>query len=186
MRNPSPTLDGPCCGGPYLLTPGHARCEMCGKDYRFTEFPAFRAQRVVTKPRELADTGDATCFFHAQNQAETVCTGCGRFLCTVCAVDFGGRILCPSCIATGKTSPARADREKWMPEGIALLLATLPLLLWPFTLLTAPVALALVIWNWNKPAGLVRRFRWQRWVAAVFSLAQLAGWTWLFVAMFSR
>lgn len=186
MSGKPPVLNGPCCGGSFALTPGHARCEMCGKDYRFAEFPAFRAERVLTKPRELAGGDDATCFFHAQNQAEAVCSSCGRFLCPVCAVDFGGRVLCPVCIATGKTSPARAEREKWLPDGAALILATLPLLIWPFTLVTAPAAFALVLWNWKKPAGVVKRFRWQRWVAGGLSLVQIAGWTWFWTEVLSR
>ncbi|MDF9826615.1 hypothetical protein M2447_000696 [Ereboglobus sp. PH5-10] len=187
MSNKSPTLNGPCsCGGRYLLTPGRAQCEVCKDGYQFVEFPAFRAERVVTKPHELAGGDDATCFFHAQNQAEGVCSSCGRFLCPVCAVDFGGRVLCPACIAGGKTSPARVERDKWMADTTALWLAVLPLIAWPLTIATAPAAFALVLLNWNKPASIVRRFRWQRWVAGALSLAQIAGWVWLFVEMFSK
>lgn len=185
MNNKPPALNGPCCHGSFALSPGGARCDLCGKEYRFAEFPAFRAERVVARPRAVADGDDATCFFHAKNQAETVCPGCGRFLCAVCAVDFGGRVLCPSCIAAGKADSARAVKDKWLPDGLALLLSTAPLIVWPCTLATAPAALALVFLNWNKPAGLVRRFRWQRWVALALSLAQLCGWTWIFVKLFS-
>lgn len=181
-----PVLDGPCCSGSFMLDGDVARCETCKREFEFREFPAFRAERVVSKPRELAGEDDATCFFHAQNQAETVCAGCGRLLCAVCAVNFGGSTLCPSCIASGKTSPAREEKEKWAHAGPALLLATAPLIVWPFTLLTAPAALVLTIVNWNKPSGVVRRFRWQRWVAGALSLAQVLAWAWFFAAMFSR
>lgn len=180
-----PVLDGPCCRGSFMLDGDVARCETCKQEFEFREFPAFRAERVVTKPRELAGEDDATCFFHAQNQAEAVCAGCGRLLCTVCAVNFGGSTLCPSCIASGKTSPARVKKEKWVPEGMALLLATLPIVLGPLSLVTAIAALVLLVLNWNKPQGIVSRFRWQRWLAGLLALAQVFGWGWFWVEVFS-
>jgi hypothetical protein len=136
----------------------------------------------VARARLVPETGeDATCFFHATNQADAVCEGCGRFLCEVCAVDFGGSTLCPACIATKKANPARAAGSRWMFDGIALLFALLPMLMiWP-TLLTAPAVLALVVYGWGKPNSVLPRVRWRFVLAGLVALAQIAGWTLVFI-----
>jgi len=186
----APVIYSPCCKRPLDLTQaGEAFCFACHTKYALTEFPALRATRVVSHARD-ADTAanDATCFFHPQNQAEAVCDSCGRFLCSVCAVNYGGRILCPTCIAAGKTTPAaKILSSEWNPDGLSLLLATVPIFMIFPTLVTAPAALIVLALNWNKRMTTpVRRVRWQRWVAGVLALIQVALWTLLFVHLFSR
>ena len=186
----APVINSPCCKRPFDLSQaGEAFCFACHTKYTLVEFPALRATRVVSRAR-AADTAanDATCFFHAQNQAETVCDSCGRFLCSVCAVDYGGRTLCPACIAAGKTTHgAQALPSQWNPDGLALLLATAPVITVILTLVTAPAALLLIALNWkNRKTVPVRRVRWQRWLAALLALAQIAFWTLIFAGMFSR
>jgi len=185
----APVIYSPCCRRPLDLSQaGEAFCFACHTKYTLVEFPALRATRVVTHAR-AADTAanDATCFFHAQNQAAAICQSCGRFLCPVCAINYGGRTLCPACIAAGKTTPAQTAPSQWNPDGIALLLATVPILIWPFTLITAPAALIVLALNWKKQMHTpVRRVRWQRWVAGALALIQVALWTLLFVHLFSR
>lgn len=179
-------LNGPCCKGRYLVTPDHAQCETCLQQYDMIEYPAMRAERAVSRARALEGADDATCFFHAKSQAEAVCSACGRFLCPVCAVNFGGRVLCPTCIATGKTVAVGNENSAWQPDGLAFLLATVPLLMWPFTIITAPAALVIVVLNWKKPSGPIRRTRWKRWVAGVLSLVQVAAWAWFITMAASR
>jgi len=195
----APVINSPCCRRPFDLSqPGEAFCFACHTKYALTEFPALRATRVVPRAR-AADTAanDATCFFHAQNQADTLCDSCGRFLCNICAVAYGGRTLCPACIAAAQTAPdaqsaAPAARpvaaltSQWNPDGIALLLATLPILTCIFTLVTAPAALVIVALNWKtRPPFPVRRVRWQRWLAAALAIIQIALWTLFIVNMVS-
>jgi hypothetical protein len=121
---------------------------------------------------------DSVCFFHAENRAEAICEGCGRLLCPVCAVPFAGQKLCPACIAAGMTSGSAVllrDRVLW--DGIALTVALVPLLIWPFTLITAPAALGIVIYAWKKPCSLVRGPSRARFViAALFALGEIAAW----------
>jgi hypothetical protein len=123
-------------------------------------------------------SAESVCFFHAENRAEAICDGCGRLLCPVCAVPFAGQKLCPTCIATGKATGAPAmirDRMLW--DGTAFALALVPILVWPFTLITAPAALGVVIYGWNKPGSLVRGpSRWRFIVAGILALAQIGGW----------
>lgn len=160
-------------------------CRRCLSDFDFVAFPALTAKPAVAKPVAVQVTDAATCFFHAENQAETVCEGCGRFLCTVCAVPFGGKKLCASCIAkkkSGDQTDLLASRVLY--GGIALALAVVPLVIYPFTLLTAPMALVLAILGWNKPGSLVRGSPRPRLViAGVIALVEIGAWVTFFVAM---
>jgi hypothetical protein len=56
-------------------------------------------------------------------------------------------------------------------------------LVFPVTALTAPVALGLVVYAWNKPGSLVQgRSRTRLVVAGLFALLQIAGWVTVLVA----
>jgi hypothetical protein len=130
----------------------------------------------MATPRAISVAEDSTCFFHVSNQAEKICEGCGRFLCAVCAVPFGGRTLCPTCIAAGKKDGSTALPERALPGGIAMAFALGPILIWPVTLLTAPIALGMVITGWKKNGSLVRPGRKMLIAAGVLALLQIVGW----------
>ena len=55
-------------------------------------------------------------------------------------------------------------------------LAVVPLLMWPFTFLTAPAALYLALRYWKRPLSVVRRTRWRYIAAIAIALAQIAAW----------
>lgn len=153
------------------------RCESCHADFEAFTFPALRNARLVPKPQAVVVADDSTCFFHAENQAEKVCESCGRFLCSVCAVPFGGNVLCPRCIAAEKAKSPTGITKRALAGAIALSLALVPLLVWPFTVITAPLTIGFVIWGWNLPGSLVRgRGRWKMVVAGLIALAQISGW----------
>ena len=184
--NAAPSINSPCCRRPLVLSPDEAACEACGVRYELVEFPALRAERAVQLARPLDADTDATCFFHARNQAAAICQACGRFLCPVCAVNHGGGVLCPACIASQKGAGGRAENSRWNPDSVALLLATAPVVFWPFTLFTAPAVLAVIVINWKKRMPVpARRVRWQRWLAGILALPQVAGWAFLFARIFS-
>lgn len=161
-------------------------CAHCLRPFEFVPFPALRARRRVIRPQAVAGGGEASCFFHADNRAESVCEGCGRFVCAVCSVDFAGRPLCPACIATKKDAAAGVVKERVLYDGIAFGLALLPMLLWPTTLITAPAALGVVIVGWKKPASLVRRGRWRLWVAGLLAILQIGAWVFLGLTLFLK
>jgi hypothetical protein len=162
----------------------HGRCQRCDIEFEFVPLPALTAvpRQVVAKTAEVA--ADSVCFFHAENRAEAVCDDCGRMLCAVCAVPFMGRVVCPTCIATASTKPESQPvmiKSRVLYDSIALSVAILPLLIFFVTIFTAPLARGLAIYGWNKPSSLVRgRGRWRLIVAAVFALAEIAGWILLF------
>lgn len=157
------------------------RCWHCRKDFSFREFPARTAARRPVVARAVLESEEAACFYHSSNQAETVCESCGRFVCAVCGVDFGGRRICPPCIATVKETDAQAVTQRTLYDGIALALALLPILIWPITLVTAPVALGFVITGWRKPRSLVNSGRIKFICAGVLAVIQIAAWSYLLV-----
>ena len=71
-------------------------------------------------------------------------------------------------------------KRRILYDDIALGLALLPLLMWPFTLMTAPAAIFMVLKYWRRgPTSLVRRTRIRYVLALLFALPQFAGWVWL-------
>ena len=181
---------GPLYSGPALPCPkcrrvldslswhnaGGGTCWNCRGEFEFTGFPALTAAPVRAVPKAVLVAEHATCFFHAENQAETPCDSCGRFLCAVCAIDFSAQRFCPSCVSTARTSDTRAITQRTLYEGIAMAVALLPMLMWPLTLITAPVALGVVIVGWRKPRSLVGGGKGKLVIAGIFALLQIGGW----------
>lgn len=161
------------------------RCRACETDFEFVPLPALTAAPARVVPTAAVVAADSVCFFHAENRAEAVCDDCGRLLCSVCAVPFMGRKLCPSCIAgSSKRADAGAAfvKDRVLYDSIALSLAALPVVLvflWFLTIVTAPLALGFAIYGWKKPGSLLRRSRWRLVLAAILASLEIA--TWLFV-----
>ncbi|MDB6094616.1 MAG: hypothetical protein JWM32_2178 [Verrucomicrobia bacterium] len=150
------------------------------------EFPALTRAPTRVTPKAVVVSEHATCFFHAQNEAESVCESCGRMLCAVCTVEFSGRRLCPSCIALARKSPKAASTHRVLYGGIALSLAILPLFLWPFTAVTAPLSLGFVIFGWRKPGSLVGGGRARLIIAGMLALMEIAAWIVVLAFGFTR
>jgi hypothetical protein len=162
------------------------RCPACESEFEQVRFPALAAARPVALAAALA-AGEANCYFHGQNRAEAACEGCGRYVCTVCHVSFAGRHLCPSCLEARDDRRKLPENHRVLYEHIALLLAVLPLIMWPLTLLTAPAALAMSIYGWKKPGSLLPRNRRLRLViAGLFAVIEIAGWLLLFGSMWLK
>jgi len=161
-------------------------CWSCKTDFEFLGFPALTAARAKVVPKAVLVAEHATCFYHLENQAETVCDACGRFLCTVCAIDFAGRRICPPCIAAVKKNDAQAVSERTLYDGIALGLAVLPILFGPATMVTSPVALGFVVAGWRKPRSLVTAGRTKLILAAVIALIEIAMWAFVLIVIWAR
>lgn len=184
---PAPALSCPSCkrghGALSWHDTAHGSCMYCRSDFELIPFPALTRERAVAKPQAVVVGGDATCFFHAENQADQVCDACGRFVCTVCAIPFTGGLFCPSCLSAQRQKDAGIP-NRLVFSSMALGLAFLPILFWPMTLLTAPAALGLVLYGWRKPGSLVYgRGRFKLVLAALLALAQIVGWATLFWSM---
>ena len=70
------------------------------------------------------ESDQASCFYHPNKKASVPCDNCGRFLCALCDVDFGGRRLCPACIeaGSGTESETTLDTRRILYDKLALFL----------------------------------------------------------------
>lgn len=163
-------------------------CRQCATPFDFISYPALNAEQERISTDTVVLDGESVCFFHAENRAAAVCEQCGRLLCPVCAVPYMGKKMCPACISAA-SRPDKADivavRSRMLWDSLALLIAVGPLVLVFtvfLTIVTAPVALGVVIYGWNKPNSLVRRgSRWRLIVAGIVALIEIGVWVFLVV-----
>ena len=156
------------------------RCPSCGARTAVEVFPAiYRPFSDGRAAEKIASVEEAACFYHPQKRASVPCDACGRFLCALCDVELSGQHLCPNCIQSGKKKGRlrNLENERVLYDRIALTASLLPLFMWPFTVITAPIALYLSIRHWKSPTSIVPRFSRVRFSFAIFfSLLQIAGW----------
>jgi hypothetical protein len=162
-----------------LSTNEVAVCTACGSPNQAHVFPA---ALVLPPPvqTEVALEGEAACFDHPAKRAVSACQQCGRYVCQLCAVDFGQGTWCPSCVAAGAgvARAARLDASRTLFDSIAFITPLISLLAWPFTIVTGPGAVALAIFKWKEPLSLVRRSRWRFLAAILIGLAETGAWIW--------
>jgi hypothetical protein len=157
-----------------------ARCPACEAEFEQLRFPALTAVSRVTLAASTGE-GEANCYFHASNRAEVPCAGCGRYICSVCTVKVSGQDFCPSCLEVRSDRRKLPENSRVLYDRIALLLALVPLIIWPLTLVTAPAAIFLCFYGWKKPGSIVGRWRRTAFViAGLLATAQVIGWIFLF------
>ena len=163
-------------------------CPACRAELRVWVFPAIhRGIAPGAQPQQALFEGESTCFFHPEKKAAAVCDWCGRFLCALCDVALSGKHVCPTCLETGREKKTVTALENYRTTypSLAATLAVLPLVFWPVTLVTAPAALFVAIYGWNKPPSLTgRRRRWVLVLAGIVALAECAGWIALGIAIY--
>ena len=161
-------------------------CPACGTPLQIEVFPAlFRRINPGQSGETIMIEGESSCFYHPQKKAVLPCQGCGRFLCALCDCELNGQHFCPACLETGKTKgkiKSLEDQRK-LYDGIALSLAVYPMLIFYFTIVTAPVALFVAIRYWNAPRSIVHRTKIRCVAAIVLALMQMAGWGLLFFVL---
>ena len=162
---------------------GRAACTQCRVTLDAVVLPALFRREALPAERPATPPDGAHCFFHDERPAECVCDACGRFVCDLCVVPFDGRRLCPACIQTGmeKRRFEHLDRARLRYDRLAFTLSVLPLLMWPFTLVTAPAAMGVACYGWRRSNSLVERTRVRLVVAVILAALQIGGWVWFFV-----
>jgi hypothetical protein len=75
------------------------------------------------------------------------------------------------------------ENRRVLYDSTALTLALLPLLAWPITIVTAPIALVLALYSFKKESSLIPRTRARSWFALLFAGAEIAGWIFFFAAL---
>ncbi|HLH37509.1 MAG TPA: hypothetical protein VKX39_00040 [Bryobacteraceae bacterium] len=154
-----------------------ARCPGCRQPLEIAVFPAIERTRGGALPQPAQGEGEASCFFHLESRAVTPCDECGRFLCSLCDIEIDGRHFCPTCFKSGMAANRleNVETRRTMYDTIALVLATLPLMLfWP-AIIGAPAALFTVVRRWRAPLSILPRTRIRFYLAALFASAEIAG-----------
>lgn len=157
------------------------RCRSCNASLKVEVFPALFREIEQGKPGETVIDDQASCFYHPEKKAVTLCDLCGRFLCALCDVEWSGRHLCPSCLSAAQKKGKMVDlqRHRVLYDSIALGLAVYPLLLFfvfYFTLVTAPAAIYIAIRHWNSPTSIVGRTKARYVAAIVLSSVEIILW----------
>lgn len=166
-----------------------SECPSCKALIRVDVFPAFLKEQKtdLAAGEELFDK-ESGCFFHPQKRAVTPCAICGRFLCSMCDIEFNGQHVCPVCIDTGKKKKKIVNLEthRTLYDNISLVLATVPLLLFYVTIITAPMSLFVALKYWKAPSSIIPRTKVRFIFAIFFSVLQITGWIVLFVYLFKK
>ena len=154
-------------------------CGGCGILLRAEVYPAFHRPVVSGRDGEaLVVASEAGCFYHPQKKAVLPCHACGRFLCALCDCELHGEHFCPACLQAGQKRGKikRLEQERTLYDNIALSLAIYPLLIFYFTIITAPLAILMAIRYWNVPRSIVHRTKARLVFAILIAGLEVAGW----------
>jgi len=163
-------------------------CAACASLLRVDVFPAInRSSPVGQAGAALQVAKEAGCFYHPRKKAVVPCGTCGRFLCALCDVSLNGQHLCPACLEKGKTHRKikNLENHRTCYDTIALLLATVSILIYWFTIFTAPIVIYLTVRHWKSPSSIIPRTRIRFILAFMIAGVQIAGWV-LFFSKLAR
>ncbi len=165
-----------------LNAAGLSACPTCGSLIRAEVFPALFKKISAAAAEDILADGQAGCFFHPQKKAVVPCESCGRFLCSLCDVEFGGKHVCPSCLEAGKSKRKirNLETERVLYDSIALSIAILPMLMFFITIVTAPVCIYYSLRHWKSPMSILPRTKVRFVFAVLISVLQLGGWSLFF------
>jgi hypothetical protein len=166
----------------------HAFCRICRAPLAALVFPAIFPKASPAPATTLLEEGEAGCFYHPKKRAVVPCDQCGRFLCSLCQVEFLGQNWCPGCIEVRrqKGQLTALDARRPLYDNMVLSLAVFPaLLIWP-TIVTAPMSLYLAAKFWRAPSSILPRTKIRFWIAAILAFLQIAAWTWLVLFLIYR
>jgi len=178
LQCPKPQCRAPLPNG-LLNQPDLLPCPKCGTPVQAEVFPAlFRVAAPGHGGDLVVVDGESTCFYHPGKKAVRPCEGCGRFVCALCDCELHGQHFCPTCLDIGKRKGKikSLENHRILHDSIAITLALAPLMVWPITFITAPMAIYWSIRHWNSPRGLIRRGKARYIWAIIFASLEIAGW----------
>lgn len=172
---------------PFHPGGGSIPCPVCGIASRAWVFPALFQQPESDTGQRLLEEGQSSCMNHPDKQAVAVCDACGKFLCALCDVDWGGEHLCTACIQHRKASDHEGAYQSTYIhyDSVALFIVLLSLGMMSFFGLgglLAPVVVYVAWRHWRTPWRPVPFRRWPMMVAVL--LANLIFVSWIGFAVY--
>jgi len=161
----------------------HAFCRHCRAPLTVLVFPAFFPKTSAPALNNaLLEEGEASCFYHPAKRAVVPCDQCGRFLCSLCQVEFLGQNWCPGCIEIRrqKGQLIALDARRPLYDNMVLSLAVAP------AIITAPMSLYLAAKFWRAPSSILPRTKIRFWIAVLFASLQTVFWIWLVLYLIFR
>jgi uncharacterized paraquat-inducible protein A len=163
----------------FFESPEYQACNICGVEVALRAFPAaYQPPQLISAADLNRSEDDASCFYHDSKRAAQTCSQCGRFICALCAAEFGGNIFCPGCVVSGekRSTLPQLERERTLYDSLALMLATWPMLTISLSIIGAPAAIYIAARYWKRPTSIVRRSGYRKYLAIVLALLQLGFW----------
>jgi len=183
----SPKVECPKCKIPLAWQNFNAadmgKCPACGNPLRVDIFPAFfRSSSAPAMAGMTAIDNESACFFHPGKKAAVACAMCGRFICSLCDIEFGDKHVCPACLETGKKKKKIINLEthRVLYDNIAVSVAILPMVFIWTSLIGAPLSIYMAIRYWKAPMSILPRTKIRFVFAITISLAQLTAWFFIF------
>jgi len=162
-----------------LNRPDFRNCPACGQPVRAVVYPSlFKQPDAISSGEMLLIDTETSCFFHPKKKAVVPCGLCGRFLCSLCDIEFNDQHICSSCIEAGKKKRKirNLENNRVLHDSIALYLAVFPMIfIWP-TILTAPASIFYSVRHWKSPSGIIPRSKFRFMLALLVAGGQVGGW----------
>jgi hypothetical protein len=165
---------------PYPASGATVDCR-CGVHARAFVYPAIFRLRVGSPGEAIQAEGESACFAHEGKRAVAACDSCGRFVCALCRIEWGSRVLCPACVNAAEKRTDLLVRSRPLYDTMALAIAVGSAVLFTLSLFTAPIAIYLAIRALRAPRSLVPRTMVRAWTALGVALLELGGWGWLLI-----
>ena len=164
-----------------------ATCPSCEGLLRADVFPAlYRKLPAIRSGQTLQTDNEAGCFYHPRKKAVVPCSACGRFVCDLCDVALNGQHLCPACFEKGKTKRKikSLENHRTCYDTIALMVATVSMLIYWFSIFTAPFVIYLTVRHWKSPSSIIPRTKIRFVLAFIIASVQITGWILVFSNLF--
>ena len=158
-------------------------CPECEGLIRADVYPSLYRRLPSGHSGELVQMDkEAGCFYHPRKKAVVPCSACGRFVCALCDVTINDQHLCPACFEKGKTKQKikNLENRRTCYDTIALLVATVSMLVYYLTIFTAPFVIYLTIRHWNSPTSVIPRTKFRFVLAFIIAGLQIVGWFFVF------
>jgi hypothetical protein len=165
---------------PYQASGAPVECR-CGVQARALVYPAIFRLRAGLVGEAIQAEGESACFAHEDKRAVAACDSCGRFVCALCRIEWGSRVLCPACVNAAEKRTDLLTRSRPFYDTMALAIAVSSAVLFTLSLITAPIAIYLAIRGLRAPRSPVPRTMARAWIALGVALLELGGWSWLLV-----